>query len=388
MHIEYLSEPLQIMSEDLQGLGYLVEWARTDAQDYLLPQRRNRIYATGDINAGQDHETYIEDMKRTMQSMASDSLLPFTSVFDITLPEEQLEGRQFEKLQESVEKACVGAKSQNVFVDMSTSTSRTSESATNVLTCIRPTHKIYSQKLQRFVTAKEMWTCQGLFPESFANPGPVHKMLSQTTRARDLAGNAFAATVMQARVLASLVHAQGWVNVSEDPTSRISRSPSDTGPVLASPTELSSDSSCKKRKPEHAPSHAAGPEPNLDSVPNAGQAPKRRCTGKTSQAASMNAPKGLLELDQMRELKHEKPRRPGRPKKNSEGADKPATSGGDPPKKRKHDDSEKPKVAREGKRPCITIWAKMRLFKEACPKAVCFYFLYIYIYICACLCIW
>ena len=178
MHIEYGHIPflsLQVMTKDLGELGYVVEHSKIDAQDYLLPQRRNRVYALADINAGQCSQSFAQKMKATMESMASDVLLPFDSVFDTTLPHQQLEGRQYDKLQEALEKACLQANCQNVFVDTSTSSTRECESATNVLTCVRPTHKIYSHQLQRFVTIQEMWAAQGLFKCNFENQEAVSK---------------------------------------------------------------------------------------------------------------------------------------------------------------------------------------------------------------------
>ena len=208
---------MQALAKDMDDLGYILEWCRVDAQNYLLPQRRNRIYATADISAGQDPEKYASNMSATMRDFASDALLPFETVFDLTLPKQPLSGRTSQKLQEALEHSCLQCNSQNVFIDTSGSKDRKPESAVNCLTCIRPTHKIYSQQLQRHVTVEEMWTAQGLFASNFANPSAVKDMLSNPRDAQDLAGNAFASTCMQCKVLASLLHGHGWLNIADTP---------------------------------------------------------------------------------------------------------------------------------------------------------------------------
>lgn len=37
----------QAIYRDMKSLGYLFQWCKLDAQDYLLPQRRNRIWLWG-----------------------------------------------------------------------------------------------------------------------------------------------------------------------------------------------------------------------------------------------------------------------------------------------------------------------------------------------------
>ena len=65
-----------------------------------------------------------------------------------------------------------------------------------------------------FVTIQEMWAAQGLFKCNFENQEAVQSMWEQASKAQDLAGNAFASTCMQAKIIASLVHGQGWINLA------------------------------------------------------------------------------------------------------------------------------------------------------------------------------
>ena len=204
------------MQHDLEQLGYVLEYNRVDTQDYLLPQRRNRIYATADVGNGQCAKSYHLAMQKTMDAMASDTQMNFNTFFDTSLPADELTtDRQQTKLKEALEAACLHSQTNNVFIDGSTSNSRSPEYAINVLTCVRPSHQIYSQKLQRWVTITEMWNAQGLFAANFANPQAVHEMLCRPNLAQSLAGNAFSSTVVQAKLIASMVHSNGWETILE-----------------------------------------------------------------------------------------------------------------------------------------------------------------------------
>ena len=438
MHIEYGHIPflsLQVMTKDLGELGYVVEHSKIDAQDYLLPQRRNRVYALADINAGQCSQSFAQKMKATMESMASDVLLPFDSVFDTTLPHQQLEGRQYDKLQEALEKACLQANCQNVFLDTSTSSARECESATNVLTCVRPTHKIYSNQLQRFVTIQEMWAAQGLFKCNFENQEAVQSMWEQASKAQDLAGNAFASTCMQAKIIASLVHGQGWINLAgshgnatnalqtgfesgttpndsssqpdffETPDAKgtlstasssergIKRKSSsddddvrDESVYSSPPAEASASSRPQKRISLSSESIVASSqlskrisssEEALVPLPP----PKRRCVGKTKQSDAMIVPQHIKDLMSLRESNRKKG--PGRPKKQApQDCEAIVTASNQDPPGKKGNDSEKAKTARDGKQSVISIWDKMKLFEETrLPIYMHIYILYMYIYI-------
>ena len=203
------------MEADLEKLGYVLEYGRVDTQDFLLPQRRNRIYATADVSNGQCPKQYAEAMASTMAAFQSD--LHVDLEFDRSLPKESLTtDRQQTKLKEALEAAVLKEQTDDVFIDGSTSNSRPSEYAINVLTCVRPSHQIYSQQLQRWITPTEMWHAQGLFPVNFPNPDAVEELFDNPSLTQSLAGNAFSATVVQAKLLASMIHSQGWDSIVED----------------------------------------------------------------------------------------------------------------------------------------------------------------------------
>lgn len=179
------------MQKDFATRGYVLEWDKLDAQWFLLRQRRNRVWATLDVNAGQCVDDYSKRMKSTVRSMASDVLFDFESCFDTTIEADDLTSTQRQKLHSAMHKDKLDHSSGQVFVDPATSNSRSIESACNVCTCIRPSHGIYSASMKRWVRVDELWKCQGLWREDFPNPWAVDSMLQCDKEARDLVGKVF-----------------------------------------------------------------------------------------------------------------------------------------------------------------------------------------------------
>lgn len=214
------------MKRDLKQLGYIFQFSKLDAQNFLLTQRRTRVYGLGDLDEGQDVERFRDDMKATLSSLSSDIRFPCKDVFDQNLPKTTLQGNAAMKVREAVEKYALQSQSNNIFVDTSTSSQRSSECAVGVTTCIRPSHPIWSVELSRFVSVEEMFICQGIFKQDFHFPGAITKTLSDPNKAQDLAGNAFASTCAQAQVIASLVNAKGWSRIAGDDQCQLQSMPS------------------------------------------------------------------------------------------------------------------------------------------------------------------
>lgn len=198
-----------MIGSDLKELGYLFQWSRLDAQKFLLLQRRNRIYGTGDLDEGQNREAFCSKMSKTLESMAGDLRFSFSDVFDETLPPSPVEGNALNNVKEAMEAAALKNTSMNLFVDTATSSKWGAESAEGVVTCVRPSHAIFSVKLNKCITAREMLLCQGIFSGDFRSPSAVEEVVGNPKFAQDLAGNAFASTCAQAQTIASLVNAFG-----------------------------------------------------------------------------------------------------------------------------------------------------------------------------------
>ena len=177
------------MKDDLAGLGYTFEFQRLDAQKFLVRQRRNRIWGSADVR-GPDADTYGERMASTVRSLQSDCLFPWEDCFDTSMVPESvnLPERALRQLESAIADAKLIDGSSCVFLDVGKSDSFM-EQATNVSTCIRPTHHIYSHQLGRKLTVPELWCCQGLWRDDFPCPEAIDELLSENpTKAQDLAG--------------------------------------------------------------------------------------------------------------------------------------------------------------------------------------------------------
>ena len=181
------------IARDMDSLGYCFEFQRVDSQMYLVRQRRNRIWGTANLQS-ENSDGYGERMHRSMTSMESGVHFQYTKCFDPSLPSAPLTGENAKMhLATALKKASLmGQSVDDVFIDCSTSKGRMNpEMALGVSTCTRPSHKIYCNRFQRYLTAKEHWLCQGLFQDDFQNPAAVQHLLDcDDTLARDLAGRA------------------------------------------------------------------------------------------------------------------------------------------------------------------------------------------------------
>jgi hypothetical protein len=205
---------VQVIADDLRNLGYIFQWSKLNAANFLLLQRRLRVWGFADLDEGQDLDDFSSRMHDTLHSMASEIRFPFEAVFDATIPEAPVEGNAALNVQQALESSAIKNGSSNLFVDTSTSSQWASEFAENISTCIRPTHSIFSTRLNRCITAKEMFLCQGIFAQDFNNPDAIEHVLQNPKDAQSLAGNAFASTVAQVQLLAGLVNAVAWKHVA------------------------------------------------------------------------------------------------------------------------------------------------------------------------------
>ena len=235
----------QVVERDLKKLGYVFQYSKLDTQNYLLLQRRNRVYGLGDLDDGQDPNLLKKKMAATLADMSSNQRFSFESVFDASLPKIVLRGNAEEKVRQALELSLLANHSQNIFVDTSTSAARKPEVGMGVLTCVRPSHPVYSVKLGRYITASEFLKCQGIWKEDFGNPSAMDALLDSPAKGQDLAGNAFSSTVAQAQLIASLVHGNGWKSISSHETMPVNHDQGqDPGPrhdsLESSPPSLTS----------------------------------------------------------------------------------------------------------------------------------------------------
>jgi hypothetical protein len=341
------STPAQVdnINRDMNEMGYLWEVGKTDARDFLLRQRRTRVYGTADLNYGQSEPVYQARMAATMSSMKSDMHFPFEEVFNTALSSQKPRlSRERLKVEEAVRKGMIDSGCSNMFVDTSTSESRVTNCVPDVLPCIQPKHPIYSQKLCRYVTVEEMWKCQGLWAADFYNPSAVTQILTRPKQAQDLCGNALAATCCQAKLLASLVHSKGWSAL------------------------VDVDGEGKRKNPL--------PEP---------ASPMRRVRGKTHPEMQKVSLKQDEKKEESLTLRGKKRKFPGccsaRPVLHA------VQESLDTTKKERKKYADGRKIQRPGKRSAISVFQKVELFKAAPPRClvskylqICSTYQYIYIY--------
>ena len=92
--------------------------------------------------------------------------------------------------------------------DTSTSRSRLPEWAWDMLTCVRPTHRIWLLGEERYATPLEMLRAHGVTPEVFQDPSALN--LLQGSQCQHMAGNAYTTSVLIAKILATMVNSPAW----------------------------------------------------------------------------------------------------------------------------------------------------------------------------------
>ena len=377
-YIVFVQSPGQVMQSDLDSLGYVLEYGGVDSKNYLLPQRRNRIYATADVGHGQCADEYGKKMKKTMDALASEFRIPVDTILQPDLPQEALTTeRQETLLRDAVNRAAYQHHGRHVFIDGSTSTTRAPEFAVDLLTCVRPTHGIYSEKLRRWVTVNEMCAAQGLWDINFANPEAVQAMLANTKDAQDLAGNAFSPTTMQARVIASIIHSTGWESVGHvqmessgipgvvvSDLDVLSKATSDEGLPSASPTSKPSSTSLKRSVSSMSDCNGDFQKGSSLEVTTPPATTKRRryvgkCKPRNAHEELPVCPAVCIGQPNLSGADCKQHVEALRAAHNKRAASK--QPDGEPAKKRKY--TTNGKVARDGKRGVISIYRKVELLK-------------------------
>ena len=166
---------------------------------------------------GQDVTKLTSEMAATLGDMSSEMRFKFEDTFDETLPEVIPKGNAAANIESAQERAAVKNLSMNLFIDTSTSLQWETEFAEGMSTCVRPSHPIYSTKLNRYINVHEMALCQGIFKNDFESPEAVSEFFECQADGQDIVGNAFASTCAQAQVLASLVNSSGWLHLQRQP---------------------------------------------------------------------------------------------------------------------------------------------------------------------------
>lgn len=178
-----------IIKDDLKNLGHVFEFSKLDTCNFLLPQRRERVW--GSSCKGEDDLQYTTRMRVTMQRFRSPHRIPLASILDPALPQEELSNQRVQGQAQKVEKMCAekNLKVEDATFDLAGSAGRLPEWSHDALTCVRPTHRIWSMGRNRRVAPQEMLKAHGVFAWDFPNKEALDNL--EPTLAHDCAGNAF-----------------------------------------------------------------------------------------------------------------------------------------------------------------------------------------------------
>ena len=190
--------------------GLCKVWAVHDSKDYILPQRRNRVWGIVALNNGKNTESDIDmEYKACMEAMKSNFRFDLDSYFP-PAPEMEITNSNHQALVEAVRKDSFG--NTDMYVDCSTSLGRRMV-AQDAVPCITPTHPYFSLRMNRYLSSVDLMNSQGLWQSAFSADGYQH-LLDNPTLAQSFTGNSFSGPVVQSVFLSSLICCQdAWKTV-------------------------------------------------------------------------------------------------------------------------------------------------------------------------------
>ena len=214
--------------KDLAKLGHSFSFQKVDARQYLLPQRRNRVFGCSFDklhNTDEELQQQHEDWKRLFVQMgmvANEQRFTLQDVLEEGLEQQPLQSQQDIKNWKKVlaKAKQLNQEEENICMHMGSSDARR-EWANKATTCIRPTHDIFYGGAGRPLVASELLRLQGVFQSDFECPDALKEL--PETLAKDMAGNAFPTTVLQANLISSIIaHRQVWENLGKGSGSQAS----------------------------------------------------------------------------------------------------------------------------------------------------------------------
>ena len=224
----------QIVRKHMDQLGYHFTWAIIDSMNFLLPQRRNRVWGIASIKALEvkDISAISSTYREALASMRSNFQFPYEVNFTHPCVSNDPKVGRHARLVEMAQKKSFGLG--HVFIDCQPSLSRASDFVGGI-PCVMPTHAVYYLQQRRYLETQDFLNAQGLWSSAF-KPDVYQEMLEGRTAkgslGQCLAGNSFSPTVSQAVLLAGLVSCLGpWralINQNGDVTQRHSQRPGET----------------------------------------------------------------------------------------------------------------------------------------------------------------
>ena len=195
-----------------EKLGYSYAHMQFDARNFLVPQRRTRVWMwairldVAAAPAAQEVQTILQAMERP-QPMLSGHL--FKHMPDATWTRQTINEREQDVLDSIVDQnrslQCLEAEElADLVVDISKSAGR-APWCVGATPCVLPNSRLHWRREKRVLDAREMAALQGIWPRDF----PVLESWCQSEKrslvVRDMAGNAFTSTICTAVCLGVMV---------------------------------------------------------------------------------------------------------------------------------------------------------------------------------------
>ena len=196
-------------------MNHTFEYVKVDTCHMLMPQRRERVWGSSSSGVVPDSQ-YAMSMRMTMQRLKSPTRFPLSQILEPNLP--ACDGPQSDAFQTHLQNVELTCKERNLdpskaTLDTSTGKNRKPEWAHDMLTCVRPSHRVWLVGEHRFASATEVLASHGVFPALFENPQELLGL--DPSIALDFAGNAFSTPVLIAKILSTMVNANPWKTLAE-----------------------------------------------------------------------------------------------------------------------------------------------------------------------------
>ena len=202
------SEP-QVLSvmNTFQNLGYSAGWGVLDSRHFQLPQRRRRCWMWASRRGSE--ESVRKAVPRTLARLASGKHLLLASLLTSEEGEAtQLGARESKVVETALQRLSMkDQEGGDVIIDVAKSDYR-APICVGATSCIVPNSKPYHLKSKRILSPEEVLKVQGIYAQDFPALRKILQEKGGSALARDLAGNAFTATVCMAVVLSVLAHCE------------------------------------------------------------------------------------------------------------------------------------------------------------------------------------
>lgn len=209
---------IETLIRDLENKGHAFSYSKVDTNNYLLPQRRNRVFGCSSHKGAKTPEQVDSEKQQWKHVFGKLGMGPASQQFtleDILLPD--LEKRPLQAAQDvrnwQLIKSKVKRAKQNgpLCMHMGSSEARL-EYMVGASTCVRPSHEIFCGLAGRPFVGTELLRLQGSFGSDYPHPEEIERLPEGL--AKDMAGNAFPTTVLQANFISSLVCHNAWQDVA------------------------------------------------------------------------------------------------------------------------------------------------------------------------------